>query len=119
MQKVVLEDKFLRFNDYWTPRIVAESNGQLVKLAKFKGEFDWHHHAFEDELFMVIKGQITIHLKDDIVTLNEGEMYVVPKGVDHKPEAEKEAWVMMVEPKSTVNTGNQLNEHTKTNLEWI
>ncbi|WP_367608330.1 cupin domain-containing protein [Legionella sp. W05-934-2] len=105
MTKVTLDEKFNLFNDYWSPRIVGELNGQYVKLAKFKGEFVWHSHATEDELFLVIKGTLKIELRDGLVTLNEGEFYIVPKGVEHKPIADEEAHVLLLEPKSTEQTG--------------
>lgn len=102
---VNLAEKFNLFNEYWSPRIVGELNGQYVKLAKLKGEFVWHSHASEDELFLVIKGSLRIEFKDGSVTLNEGEFYIVPKGVEHRPIADEEAHVMLLEPKSTEQTG--------------
>ncbi|USQ15229.1 cupin domain-containing protein (plasmid) [Legionella lytica] len=105
MKKVNLAEKFNLFNEHWSPYIVGELNGQYVKLAKFKGEFMWHSHAKEDELFLVVKGTLRIEFRDGIVTLNEGEFYIVPKGVEHKPVADEEAHVMLLEPKSTEQTG--------------
>ncbi|MGM9452736.1 cupin domain-containing protein [Legionella bozemanae] len=105
MDKVNLVEKFKLFNEYWAPRIIGELNGQYVKLAKFKGEFMWHNHATEDELFMVIKGMLKIELKDKIATLKEGEFYIVPKGIEHKPVADEEVPVILLEPKSTEQTG--------------
>lgn len=105
MNKVNLAEKFNLFSEYWSPRIVGELNGQYVKLAKFKGEFVWHSHANEDELFLVIKGSLRIEFKEGAVTLNEGEFYIVPQGVEHKPVADEEAHVMLLEPKSTEQTG--------------
>lgn len=105
MEKINLSDKFNLFNEYWAPRIVGELNGQYVKLAKFKGEFVWHNHANEDELFLVIKGTLKIELKNKSITLKEGEIYIVPKGVEHKPVADEEVHVLLLEPKSTEQTG--------------
>ena len=119
MDKVNLHDKFAQFHDHWSPRIVAMLNGQQVKLVKFRGEFIWHHHENEDELFYVVKGSFDMHYRDGVVTLNEGEFLVVPKGVEHKPVAEHEVWVMLFEPGSTLNTGNVLDEKTKTILDKI
>ena len=106
MDKVNLEEKFDLFNDYWSPKIVGELNGQYVKLAKLKGEFMWHHHDDEDELFLVVKGQLTIELRDKDIVLKEGEFFIVPRGVEHRPVAEEEAQVLLFEPKSTLNTGS-------------
>lgn len=120
LQKVVLSDKFDLINDHWNPRIAGELNGQQVKLAKFLGAFDWHHHEHEDEFFMVTKGQIEIHLRDKVVTLQPGEFLIVPRGVEHRPVANEEAEVLMFEPASTVNTGNlRDSERTRTNLSKI
>jgi mannose-6-phosphate isomerase-like protein (cupin superfamily) len=105
MNKVNLIEKFKLFNEHWSPRIVGELNGQYVKLAKFQGEFIWHNHPNEDELFLVIKGTLTLEMKDEIITLNEGEFYIVPKGVEHKPVAQGEVHVLLLEPKSTEQTG--------------
>jgi mannose-6-phosphate isomerase-like protein (cupin superfamily) len=106
MDKVNLEEKFDLFNDYWSPKIVGELNRQYVKLAKLKGEFIWHHHDDEDELFLVVKGQLTIELRDKDIVLKEGEFFIVPRGVEHRPVAEEEAQVLLFEPKSTLNTGS-------------
>jgi mannose-6-phosphate isomerase-like protein (cupin superfamily) len=106
MKVVNLAEKFSLFNDHWKPRIVGELNGHEVKLAKLLGEFVWHKHFDEDELFMVIKGALTILLRAETILLNEGEFYIVPKGVEHKPVAIEEAHVLMVEPSSTLNTGS-------------
>lgn len=105
-------DKFSLIDGYWQPKIVAQLNGQYVKLAKFKGEFDWHKHEHEDEYFQVVSGKIEIHLKDAIVTLLEGECYVVQKGVLHKPVAHQEAHVIMFEPMQTKQTGDQTTAKT-------
>lgn len=104
-KKVNFEEKFNHFDELWAPRIVGELNGQYVKLAKMKGEFMWHSHEHEDELFLVIKGSLRIELKDQTIELNQGEFFIVPKGVDHKPIADEEAHVMLLEPKSTEQTG--------------
>lgn len=120
MHVVNIKEKFKLFDDYWNPRIIGELNGQLVKIAKFKGEFEMHKHDYEDELFQVIKGQIKMAFEDHTETLEEGDMIVVPRGVLHKPSADNEAWVLMFEPKSTVNTGeNESSELTRDELEWV
>ncbi|GAB3535078.1 cupin domain-containing protein [Pontibacter brevis] len=120
LEKVNLTEKFSQINDHWNPRIAGELNGQQVKLAKFLGPFEWHHHEHEDEFFLVIKGQFEMHLRDKVVTLNPGEFLIVPKGVEHRPVANEEAEVLMFEPASTVNTGNLENsERTRTNLERL
>jgi len=119
MNKVNLIEKFGLFKEHWSPKIVGELNGQQVKLAKFQGEFAWHKHDEEDELFYVIKGSFRMELRDKTIELEEGEMLVVPRGVEHRPVAEKEVWVMLFEPASTLNTGDIVNEKTKTALEKI
>ena len=119
MEKVNLTEKFGLFDEYWSPKIVGELNGQHVKLAKLKGEFIWHHHEVEDELFLVIKGQLVLKLKEKDVVLEEGEFFIVPRGVEHKPVAKEEAHVLLFEPVSTLNTGNVRNERTVENLNKI
>ncbi|WP_347158421.1 cupin domain-containing protein [Pontibacter chitinilyticus] len=120
IDKVVIAEKFSQFNDHWNPRVIGELNGQQVKIAKFLGPFEWHHHENEDEFFMVIKGQFELHLRDKVVTLNPGEFIIVPRGVEHKPVANAEAEVLMFEPASTVNTGNlQNSERTRQQLERL
>ena len=119
MDKVNLLEKFSLFSDHWSPKIAGELNGQQVKLVKFEGEFVWHKHDNEDELFCVVKGSFDMHFRDKIVTLNEGEFLIVPRGVEHKPVAEKEVWVMLFEPATTINTGNVVDQKTKTELETI
>ena len=119
MQKISLVQKFSAFTDYWNPRIIGELNGQHVKLAKLKGEFTWHAHEKEDELFLVIKGQLTMKLRDLVIVLNENEMLIVPKGVEHCPVAEEEVWVLLFEPASTINTGNAPGELTRNDLEKL
>lgn len=106
MKKVNLSDKLSQFEDHWNPRIVGELNDQHVKLAKFLGDFPWHSHEFEDEMFLVVKGSIEIQFRDKIVILEEGEFIIVPRGVEHRPVAKEEAHVMLFEPASTINTGN-------------
>jgi len=112
LKKIILEKKFKLIDNYWTPAVVGELNGQYIKLAKFKGEMVWHSHENEDEFFQVIKGYIVIHLRDKSVTLNAGECFIVPRGVEHKPEAEHEAEVMIFEPKVTAHTGTTKSELT-------
>lgn len=119
MEKINLENKLSLFSDHWNPRIVGELNGQHVKLAKFQGEFIWHKHDREDELFLVLKGSFDMHFRDKIITLNEHEFLIVPKGVEHKPVAENEVSIMLFEPAGTINTGNIIDDRTKKNLERI
>ncbi len=119
MEKVNLARKLSLFDEQWSPKIVAELNGQLVKLAKIEGEFDWHHHEKEDELFLVVKGEIVIQLRDRDVRLSEGEFFVVPRGVEHRPVAASEAHILLFEPASTLNTGNIRTDRTKEDLQWI
>jgi mannose-6-phosphate isomerase-like protein (cupin superfamily) len=119
MDKVNLAEKFSLFEDYWSPKIVGELNDSHVKLVKLKGEFTWHHHENEDELFLVVKGRLLIRLRDRDIWLDEGEFVIIPKGVEHLPIAEEEAYVLLLEPKSTLNTGNVRNERTVADLERI
>jgi len=119
MSKVNLARKFDLIREYWSPKIAGQLNGQYVKLAKFKGEFVWHQHAQEDELFLVTRGNLTIQLRDGDVTIGEGEFYIVPAGVEHRPVASEEVHALMLEPISTLNTGNVTNERTLQELEWI
>jgi len=112
MDKVNIKDKFSQFDEHWQPKIVGELNGQYVKLAKLKGEFVWHQHESEDEMFMVIKGQLLIKLRDHDVILNPGEFFIIPRGVEHIPIADDEVEVMLFEPKSVVNTGDVQDERT-------
>lgn len=106
MEKIDLLRKFDLFDGHWQPKIVAELNGQAVKVVKVKGEFVWHHHEHEDELFFVVRGNLVMKFRDRDVELSEGEMIVVPKGVEHKPVALEETWLMLFEPATTLNTGN-------------
>lgn len=119
MAKINLTQKFNLFSEHWTPKILGELNDQYLKIAKVKGEFVWHDHANEDELFMVIKGQLNIELEDETIVLNEGEVYIVPKGVQHKPFAEEECWILLLEPKQTKHTGELKDELTVEENEWI
>ena len=119
MTKVNLAEKFSRIDEYWKPYIAGELNGQLVKLDKLKGEFVWHHHENEDEMFRVVKGRFRIEFRDKVVSLGEGEFIVVPRGVEHKPVAEEECWILLFEPASTLNTGNVENEFTAHKLDRV
>lgn len=119
MDKVNLEQKFALFNEYWSPKIAGELNGSYIKLAKLKGEFDWHHHEHEEEMFLVVKGTLLIRFRDKDVYLEAGEFIVIPKGVDHLPVAKEEVHVVLIEPMSTLNTGNVVTEKTKQILERI
>lgn len=112
MEKVNLAQKFSLFREYWSPKIVGELNDFYVKLAKLKGEFVWHHHDAEDELFLVVKGRLLMKLRDRDMVLEPGELVIVPKGVDHLPVAEEETHVLLLEPKSTLNTGDVRNSKT-------
>ena len=119
MQVVNLTEKLARFSDYYNPRIIGELNGQQVKLAKLKGDFVWHRHDDEDELFLVIKGKLLMDFRDMTVGILAGEMIIVPRGVEHRPRADEETEIMLFEPASTLNTGNTVNELTRTKLEKI
>lgn len=112
MNAVNLAEKLAGFGEHWSPRIVGELNGQQVKLAKLHGEFVWHHHEHEDELFLVLKGTLVMRLREGDVTLQEGEFLIVPRGVEHQPVAEEEVHVLLFEPATTLNTGNVRNERT-------
>ena len=117
--KVNIAQKFEMFDEYWSPHIAGELNDSYVKVAKLKGEFVWHKHEAEDELFLVTKGRLTIELRDRDVSLGEGEFVIIPKGVEHKPLADEEVHVVLIEPKSTLNTGNVQNERTVAELKRI
>lgn len=112
MDKIALAEKFSLFDEEWTPKIIAKSNGQLVKIAKGSGELVWHRHENEDELFLVWKGQLTLKLRDKQIVLNPGEMYVVPKGIEHCPVAASDTHFMMIEPASTQHTGSDVTDMT-------
>lgn len=119
--KVNIHQKFSSFSDHWKPRIVGELNGQLVKLAKLKDDFVWHSHENEDELFMIWKGTLIMEFRDRTEVLREGEMIIVPKGVEHFPRTEngEEVWVMLFEPTATLHTGSVVHERTHNNQEWV
>jgi mannose-6-phosphate isomerase-like protein (cupin superfamily) len=119
MDKVNLLQKFAQINEHWSPKVVGELNGQQVKLARLKGAFVWHHHEAEDEAFFVLKGSLRMELRDKAIVLNEGDMLIVPRGVEHKPVADEEVWIMLFEPATTLNTGNVVNERTRNELERI
>ena len=119
MDKVNLAEKFSLFADHWRPKIVGELNDSYVKVVKLKGEFVWHHHEKEDELFLVVKGKLLIRLRDRDLWLQEGEFVIIPKGVEHLPVAEEEAHILLLEPKTTLNTGNVRSERTLANLQRI
>ena len=121
MNAINLQDKYARFTEHWTPKIIAESNGHHVKITKVKGDFIWHDHKDEDELFMVIKGRLVIQFRDGSVELNPGELYVVPRGVEHKPSAEEETQILVIGPKQTKHTGDVEADITidLADLEWI
>ena len=119
MDKINLAEKLSRFSERWSPKIIAELNGQHVKLVKSLGEFQWHHHAHEDELFYVVQGWFRMDFRDRSVVLHEGEMIVVPRGVEHRPVAEEEVCLLLFEPASTVNTGSAGGEHTVAQPDWI
>ncbi len=118
-EKVNISQKLSLFSEYWSPKVVGELNGQFIKLAKLKGEFIWHSHKNEDEMFYVLKGKLKIEFRDKTTEINEGEFIIVPKGIEHKPLAEEEVSVMLFEPKTTLNTGDINNEFTKEDLENI
>jgi len=119
IKKINISEKFNLFKDYWNPRIIGELNNQHVKLAKLKGDFIWHKHDKEDEMFMVIKGKLKIEFRNKSVILNEGELIIVPRGIEHKPVAEEEVQVLLFEPVTTLNTGDIKNERTILNSESI
>ena len=119
MRSVNLAEKFQQFAEHWSPKIVGELNDCYVKLVKVKGEFVWHHHDLEDELFLVVKGRLLLKFRDRDVSVGEGEFIIVPRGVEHLPVASEEAHVLLLEPKSTLNTGNVRNERTVSELERI
>ena len=119
VEKVNVADKLARFDDYWSPKIIGEMNDFYVKAAKFKGEFVWHHHETEDELFYVVKGRLVIKLRDGDIVLDPGEFAVIPHMVEHMPVAEEEVHALLLEPKSTLNTGTTANERTVRDLERV
>ena len=119
IEKINILEKLSLFHDHWSPKIVGEINESHVKLAKLKGEFVWHRHDHEDEMFLVIKGKLLMKLRDRDIELNEGEFVIIPKGVEHLPVANEEVHLMLFEPKTTLNTGNLKNERTVEKLESI
>ena len=119
LSKINLRDKLSKFSDHWSPKVIAEMNDYQFKLVKIKGDFVWHNHADTDEAFIVIEGEMSIEFEDKTIDLSEGEMYVVPKGVEHKPYADEECKVMIIEPRGVVNTGNKESNLTASNDEWI
>ena len=119
MDKVNLAEKFALFSDYWSPKIIGDLNGQQVKLVKLQGPFVWHHHDTEDELFLVVKGRFRMEFRNRAVWLEEGELIIIPHGVEHRPVADEEAQVLLFEPASTVNTGSTQSDLTRTELDRI
>jgi mannose-6-phosphate isomerase-like protein (cupin superfamily) len=119
MQKINLAEKFSLFTEHWSPKIVGELNNQHVKLVKFQGEFTWHHHDQEDELFYVVNGSFDMMLQNETITVNKGEFIIIPRGVEHKPFAKEEVEVMLFEPATTLNTGNVENEKTVNHLQRL
>ena len=119
MKKINISQKLAQFKDHWNPRIIGELNQQHVKIAKLKGEFIWHKHDEEDEMFLVLEGTLKIAFRDRTETIQENEIIIVPKGVEHKPIAEEEVSIMLFEPATTINTGELENERTRKNLEYL
>jgi mannose-6-phosphate isomerase-like protein (cupin superfamily) len=119
VEKVNIAQKFSKITEFWKPYVAAELNGQLVKLDKLKGEFVWHHHDNEDELFLVVKGRFRMELRDQHIWIEEGEFLVVPRGIEHRPVADEECWIVLFEPASTLNTGNVVNERTLRELDHV
>ena len=119
MTKVIISEKMKQITDYWNPRLAGMINSHAVKLVKFKGEFDWHHHDLEDEFFFVVKGEFNMEFRDRIETIKTGEFIIVPKTIEHRPSAEKEVEVMLIEPETTINTGNIQSEKTVTHIKRI
>lgn len=116
---VNINEKLSLFEEYWNPKIVGELNDHKVQVAKLKGEFVWHHHENEDQLFLVIKGRLTIHFRDRDIQINEGEFVIIPHPIEHKPEAKEEVRILLIEPKNTLNTGNVQSKHTVKNQQKI
>lgn len=119
IQKINLAQKFIEFGDHWSPKVIGKVNSCAVKLVKIQGEFVWHHHEHEDEMFMVVKGEFTMKLRDGDISLKAGECIIIPAGVEHMPVAEKEVEVLLFEPDTTLNTGNITNEKTVEVLEHL
>jgi len=118
-KKINLKEKFLKFSEHWSPKVIAELNDYQFKLARIKGEFVWHKHDETDEVFIVVEGKMKIELREKLIELDEGEMYVVSKGTEHRPYAEEECKIMLVEPRGVVNTGDSISELTQDNDVWI
>tara|TARA_Y100001980_G_C14551442_1_gene334794 strand:- start:2670 stop:3047 length:378 start_codon:yes stop_codon:yes gene_type:complete len=118
-KKINIKQKFSKFSKYWSPKVLAEMNDYQFKIARIKGEFIWHNHNETDEVFIVIEGTMKILLKGETIQLSKGDLYVVPKGIDHKPVAEKECKVMLVELKGTKNTGSEIHKLTAEDNQWI
>lgn len=119
MKTITIDEKFAQFDDYWNPRIVAELNGQQVKIAKVLGDFVWHDHAEEDELFFVLKGCLKMEFRGQTQIVHAGELIVVPRGVEHKPSAAEETWIMLIEPATIQHTGKVKSHLTQDQAEWI
>jgi mannose-6-phosphate isomerase-like protein (cupin superfamily) len=119
MEVINVKEKFGLFSDQWSPKVIGELNGQHVKLAKVEGEFVWHSHEHEDELFYIMKGTLIMELRDKTLTLNEGEMCIIPKGVEHRPIAKEEVWIMLFEPAQIKHTGEVQHELTVEKYDWI
>lgn len=119
IEKIAIRDKFNLFSEPWSPKIIAELNGQHVKLVRLAGEFEWHLHEHEDELFLVVDGVLRILFRDQELILGPGELCVIPRGVEHKPVADEEVQALLFEPAGTLNTGNMRSGRTKDRLEWI
>ena len=119
MKKINLQNKFNKFTDHWSPKVIEEMNDYQFKLVKIKNDFTWHKHNDTDETFFVIEGKIGIEFEDETIELSAGEMIVIPKGKKHKPFAEEEAKIMLIEPKGVINTGDAINKFTADNDQWI
>jgi mannose-6-phosphate isomerase-like protein (cupin superfamily) len=119
MKKINIREKLNSFSDHWNPRIIGELNGQQVKAVRLKGEFIWHQHDQEDEMFLVLQGELKMHFREKVESIKEGEFIIVPRGVEHKPVAEQEVELLLFEPATTLNTGNVENERTRRQLEKI
>jgi mannose-6-phosphate isomerase-like protein (cupin superfamily) len=119
IEKVNIAEKFRLFDEHWSPKIAGEVNDAHIKLVKFSGEFVWHHHEAEDEMFLVVKGRMRMRLRDGDVEVGEGEFIIIPRGVEHMPVADEEAHVILFEPKTVLNTGNVVNERTRANLQEV
>tara|TARA_B100000945_G_scaffold288474_1_gene260868 strand:+ start:312 stop:698 length:387 start_codon:yes stop_codon:yes gene_type:complete len=119
MSKINLKEKLSMFSEHWSPKVISELNDYQIKLVKIQGDFVWHNHSDTDEFFFVIEGKMNIEFENETVELNKGEMYVVPKGVEHRPYAEKECEIMLIEPRGVINTGESQNDLTASNDVWI